>query len=64
MDAVEIACRIRDVEMSAEEAITEAVKRARQVNGQLNAIIANRYEAAIEEAMPWADKRPRIVADA
>ena len=50
MDAVEIAGQIRDGRMSVEDAIVEAVKRAKKVNGEINAIIADRYEAAIEDA--------------
>ncbi len=50
MDAVEIASQIRGGRMTAEDAIVEAVKRAKKVNGQINAIIADRYEAAIEDA--------------
>ncbi len=50
MDAVEIAGQIRKGTMTAEDAVAEAVKRARKVNGQINAIIADRYEAAIEDA--------------
>lgn len=50
MDAIAIAGQIRDGSMTAEDSIVKAVERARQINGRINAIIADRYEAAIEDA--------------
>ncbi|MFV0526862.1 MAG: amidase [Acidimicrobiales bacterium] len=50
MDAVELATRIGAREITPAEAVAAAVERARRVNGDLNAIIAERYEAALEAA--------------
>lgn len=43
MDAVETATRIRAGVLSPVEAVVDAVDRAKHVNGELNAIIAERY---------------------
>ena len=48
MDAVETATRIRAGVLSPVEAVVDAVDRAKQVNGELNAIIAERFDEAIE----------------
>ena len=51
MDAVETARLIRERKMSAEEAVSEAIARAKKVNCEmLNAIVADRFETALAEA--------------
>ena len=49
-DATQQAELIRSGEISAGECVAAAVNRARQVNGTLNAIVHERYDAAIDEA--------------
>ena len=59
MDAVETATTIRAGVLSPVEAVVDAVDRAKQVNGELNAIIAERFDEAIEavERIQPADRR-------
>lgn len=49
-DAVGIAERIKRKEITSEEAVAAAVNRAQQVNPQINAIVTELYDRALEEA--------------
>ncbi|CAL1686660.1 unnamed protein product [Lasius platythorax] len=48
--ATEIARRIRRRELGCEEVITAYVKRCKEVNPLINAIVEDRFEAAVQEA--------------
>lgn len=50
LSATEIAQKIRKREISSEEVIVAYVKRCRQVNPSINAIVEDRFDAAIQEA--------------
>ncbi len=50
LSASEIAERIRDGSISSEEAVRAHVARAQRENPRLNAIVADRFERALEEA--------------
>ena len=50
-DAVEVARRIRDGELSAAEAVEAAIARAERVNPALNAIAAPLFDSARTAAM-------------
>ncbi|XP_014477809.1 PREDICTED: fatty-acid amide hydrolase 2 isoform X2 [Dinoponera quadriceps] len=50
LSATEIARRIRRKEIRCEEVIIAYVERCKEVNPVLNAIVENRYEAALREA--------------
>ncbi|XP_018402299.1 PREDICTED: fatty-acid amide hydrolase 2-A [Cyphomyrmex costatus] len=50
LSATEIAQKIRKREISSEEVIITYVKRCNEVNPLINAIVENRFDAAIEEA--------------
>lgn len=48
--ATEIARRIRRREIGSEEVITAYIKRCKEVNPLINAIVEDRFEAAVQEA--------------
>ncbi|MGV0878431.1 amidase [Martelella sp. FLE1502] len=50
MDAIETAGLIRSGRMSAREAVEEAIGRAKQIDRQINAIVWQRFDAALEDA--------------
>jgi len=50
MDATEIAAQIKNKEISSKEAVVCAIERAKKLDPTLNAIVANRYKSALEEA--------------
>lgn len=50
VDATATATAIRSGELSPVEAVSRAIERAEQNNGEVNAIIHKRYERALEEA--------------
>ncbi|XP_025988777.2 fatty-acid amide hydrolase 2-A [Solenopsis invicta] len=50
LSATEIAQKIRKKEISSEEVITAYVKRCKEVNPLINAIVEDRFDVAIQEA--------------
>lgn len=50
LDATAIAERIKNKEISAEEAVTAAVNRAQEVNPHINAIVTELYDNALTES--------------
>ncbi|XP_034936011.1 fatty-acid amide hydrolase 2-A-like, partial [Chelonus insularis] len=46
----ELATKIRRQELTSEEVVTAYIQRCREVNPVINAIVENRFEAALEEA--------------
>ncbi len=50
LDAVTIAGKIRNKELTSEEITRTLIEHVKQVNGALNAVVEDRFEAAIEEA--------------
>lgn len=48
MDAVDIAQRIKQKEITPEEAVLAAIERAQSVNPQINAIVTELYDKALE----------------
>lgn len=54
MSAVEMAAAIRHKQISSEELVADAIARAQKVNPSLNAIVSDRYEAALQEARAFS----------
>lgn len=50
LDAVTIAGKIRNKELTSEEITRTLIEHVKRVNGALNAVVEDRFEAAIEEA--------------
>jgi fatty acid amide hydrolase 2 len=50
LSATELARRIRCHEVSSEEVVTAHIDRVRQVNPTLNAMVCDRFDAALQEA--------------
>ncbi|XP_063987724.1 fatty-acid amide hydrolase 2-B-like isoform X1 [Diachasmimorpha longicaudata] len=50
MSATELAAKIRKQELTCEEVVLAYIQRCRDVNPMLNAIVENRFDAALEEA--------------
>ncbi|CAH2092619.1 unnamed protein product [Euphydryas editha] len=48
--ATSLANKIKQKELKSEELVLALIERIRQVNPPLNAVVADRYEAALEEA--------------
>jgi fatty acid amide hydrolase 2 len=62
LSATELARRIREGELSSREAVQAHIGRIQQVNGQLNAVVQDRFEAALVES-DAADRLQRSGAD-
>ncbi len=59
LSARQVARKIREGRLSAEEVVAERVQHARRVNPLLNALVAERYEAALAEAREVDARRAR-----
>ena len=63
-DGQTLANKIRSGELGAEEVVHAHIRFARQVNPLLNAIVANRYQEALDEARAVDARREREGGDA
>ena len=56
LDAVSIAQRIKKKEITSEEAVLAAIERAKSVNPNINAIVTELYDKALETSKQNLEK--------